>query len=60
MMKHLTDNMETLAAYIGNTLADHEKQQIEEHLADCGTSAGNSLRLPTKSSKLKKCSNVSR
>ncbi len=34
-MKHLTDNMEILAAYIGNTLADHEKQQIEEHLADC-------------------------
>jgi hypothetical protein len=31
---HLTDNME-FAGYIGNTLADHEKQQIEEHLADC-------------------------
>ncbi len=34
-MKHLTDNMEILAAYIGNTLSDDEKQQVEEHLADC-------------------------
>lgn len=34
-MKHLTDNMEILAAYIGNTLADDEKQQVEAHLADC-------------------------
>lgn len=32
---HLTEDMETLAAYIGNTLSDDEKQQIEEHLADC-------------------------
>lgn len=35
MMKSLCIDLETLARYIGGTMSEEERNQVEEHLADC-------------------------